>query len=517
MFYPSEALLEEGRMLYLVPVSINPMVETRRVIIFDISAASFQKLLSTTLIHHTAVETLSWRGQLIYHQPGEENARRFMHENENGFSVTVRMPEEEYESLFAGFSSSILRLGISSVLLSGLLIALFVAFSYQPLNHIVQHTGMRNTDEISAVKGYISHKEQLENELRTELENEKELTLIKHLEMLLLGIPYDAPESVLPDGSYFVAVSPLTCFPAVNEAICTLKSWEHVIAFEQYRSGYLVMVVNAAGKDLQSFHSSYEDAFGAKVGVGSLCSTPEQLHRSYLEAVLSLNGVSAQSDPSEALDPSNILQMEEFETFRAQLIANDKSCLQTLESMFARLDTIEPSLFLYWHCSFQLMERICRLLQEYGYPVNTQALLAFHTGQDLRRTRENVLSTIAGLLEEGPYSESLSEKELGESIVQFIRENIGNELFSISDIMECFNLSEYTISRLMKDKTNLNFKKYLTEVRLEKAKELLGTSSLSIQDIAVRCGFSSSSYFIRVFKSNTSITPLQYRRSVLGV
>lgn len=520
-FYASDALLEKGRMLYLLPVSINPTVDARRVIIFDISAASFQKLFSTILPSHTTVEALSWQGQLIYHQPGEETARRFTHENASGFSVTVSMPEAEYASLFSGFSASILRLGVFSVLLCGVLIAMFVVFSYQPLNHIVQFTGMeRTTDEVSAVNDYVIRKEQLANELRAELENEKELARLRQVEMLLLGLPcVSHSHAVLAPALpyHFAAVSPLGCFPAINEAIRTLKGWKHVTAFEQYRSGYLVMVVGAAEPDsmIESFKASFEEAFGPDVqlGTGSVCAQPEQLHRSYLEAILTLNGVPGQMSCEDQLDPANILKMEEFETFRAQIIANDSSCLQTLETMFARLDTLEPSLFLYWHCHYQLLERVSSLLREYGYPMAQRKQLLMPT-QDAREVRQQFVQTVAELLAAGPQDTTSSEQELGEAIVLFIHRNLDNELFSITDISESFNLSEYTISRLVKERTDLNFKKYLTEVRLDKAKELLGTSSLSIQDVALQCGFSSSSYFIRVFKANVQLTPLQYRHSV---
>ena len=57
------------------------------------------------------------------------------------------------------------------------------------------------------------------------------------------------------------------------------------------------------------------------------------------------------------------------------------------------------------------------------------------------------------------------------------------------------------------------FKRYLTQARLEMAKDLLASGKGSVQDIAQQCGFSSAPYFIRVFKNETGATPLQYRTS----
>lgn len=55
---------------------------------------------------------------------------------------------------------------------------------------------------------------------------------------------------------------------------------------------------------------------------------------------------------------------------------------------------------------------------------------------------------------------------------------------------------------------------YLNYYRIERACLLLDTSSLSVTEIAYRCGFSDSSYFVRIFKKYKAITPKQYRKKM---
>ena len=86
-------------------------------------------------------------------------------------------------------------------------------------------------------------------------------------------------------------------------------------------------------------------------------------------------------------------------------------------------------------------------------------------------------------------------------------------MLCINDISDTFNLSSVTVSKLIREKTGMYFKRYLTQARLEMAKDLLASGKGSVQDIAQQCGFSSASYFIRVFKNETGATPLQYRTS----
>jgi AraC-like DNA-binding protein len=55
-------------------------------------------------------------------------------------------------------------------------------------------------------------------------------------------------------------------------------------------------------------------------------------------------------------------------------------------------------------------------------------------------------------------------------------------------------------------------KEYITHIRIEKAKSLMENPSLSIADIAEMTGFTSQSYFSTAFKSQTGMTPSQYRQ-----
>ena len=52
---------------------------------------------------------------------------------------------------------------------------------------------------------------------------------------------------------------------------------------------------------------------------------------------------------------------------------------------------------------------------------------------------------------------------------------------------------------------------YILKTRIISAKNLMETTNLTIGQISQRCGFSSQSYFCRVFKEECGMTPLQFR------
>lgn len=56
--------------------------------------------------------------------------------------------------------------------------------------------------------------------------------------------------------------------------------------------------------------------------------------------------------------------------------------------------------------------------------------------------------------------------------------------------------------------------KYLNNIRIRKAKELLRTTDLQIQEIADQVGYFDSKYFSRQFKTATGMTPAQYRQEL---
>lgn len=53
---------------------------------------------------------------------------------------------------------------------------------------------------------------------------------------------------------------------------------------------------------------------------------------------------------------------------------------------------------------------------------------------------------------------------------------------------------------------------YLLQCRLNAAQKLLQDDAIPVQEVAARCGFSDSSYFIKVFQKHLNLTPAAYRR-----
>lgn len=105
-------------------------------------------------------------------------------------------------------------------------------------------------------------------------------------------------------------------------------------------------------------------------------------------------------------------------------------------------------------------------------------------------------------------------QQMGSGVVReiqlFIRRHY-SEGISLNMLAEQFYLHPNYLSRLIKEKTGRNFVEYLTEVRMNKAEELLRESDYKIIEICAMVGYDNPRYFSKVFKQYTGMTPRDYR------
>jgi AraC-like DNA-binding protein len=88
-----------------------------------------------------------------------------------------------------------------------------------------------------------------------------------------------------------------------------------------------------------------------------------------------------------------------------------------------------------------------------------------------------------------------------------------NGLPSVQFLANELNLSPMYLSSLLKSLTGLTTQQHIHEKLIEKAKEKLTTTNLSVSEIAYELGFEHSQSFSKLFKNKTKISPLEFRTS----
>ncbi|MCZ0703162.1 two-component system response regulator YesN [Natronobacillus azotifigens] len=103
-----------------------------------------------------------------------------------------------------------------------------------------------------------------------------------------------------------------------------------------------------------------------------------------------------------------------------------------------------------------------------------------------------------------------SMKKIKHYIMQHSDEDI-----SLERLSEQVQLSPIYISKMFKERLGINYIDFLTECRINKAKQLLSETELSIKSIALETGYQDPNYFGKVFKKFTGLTPKKYREALI--
>jgi len=100
-------------------------------------------------------------------------------------------------------------------------------------------------------------------------------------------------------------------------------------------------------------------------------------------------------------------------------------------------------------------------------------------------------------------------------LVEYIDQQLA-EPISLGQLAGMCALSEYHFARMFRESFGLPPHQYLLARRVNRAKELLRSSSLPLSEIALACGFSSASHFTNRFRQAMGATPGEYRKAFLA-
>jgi len=117
-----------------------------------------------------------------------------------------------------------------------------------------------------------------------------------------------------------------------------------------------------------------------------------------------------------------------------------------------------------------------------------------------------ILDACDNIVKELFLSEHREKKQnIVSNIISIIEKNYHDPELSLASLSETLGVSESYISRVFKKKTNVSYTRYMTRVRIEKAKTLLSDGK-EVEEIALICGYLNLSAFSRSFKKYTGIT-----------
>lgn len=148
----------------------------------------------------------------------------------------------------------------------------------------------------------------------------------------------------------------------------------------------------------------------------------------------------------------------------------------------------------------------------YHFTARQEYLPTIMNTDNIDSLREWFLEKIMGACQNVVGKREEKSNSIIEMAEEYIKENFHKDV-SLDEVSKIVNISPYYFSKIFKERTGKNFIEYLTNIRMEKAKELLSTTEYSMKEICCMCGYSDPNYFSRSFKKNVGVTPTEYKNA----
>ena len=98
-------------------------------------------------------------------------------------------------------------------------------------------------------------------------------------------------------------------------------------------------------------------------------------------------------------------------------------------------------------------------------------------------------------------------------VIKYINENY-NHITDIEQIADHFFISKYHLCRIFNKNLGIPLITYLNTIKIREACAMMRHGHSNLTDVAMACGFNSSSYFCKVFKNEKGVSPTEYKKQL---
>jgi two-component system, response regulator YesN len=270
------------------------------------------------------------------------------------------------------------------------------------------------------------------------------------------------------------------------------------------------------GRDLISKLKQAFPAFGFSIGIGRLYDEVEKFVQSYHEALYAL---SSSKRPYQVHLYSQLLVEKEDHQGRTYSYELEKKLLEAVTSGLVDDVPIHyknyfDSLVAYTNSTKEMEEKVSEFLVllsrqiiDAGISITVNKTIV--EGNSVFTLQDELMS-IANHIHSMYYSQS---KDIMAIAKEYIADHF-DKAITLEEVAEVVNLSPQYFSKIFKERAECSFIDYLTELRVERAKELIRSKQKSVKEVCFHVGYKDPNYFSRVFKKYTGISPSDYRQSI---
>lgn len=261
------------------------------------------------------------------------------------------------------------------------------------------------------------------------------------------------------------------------------------------------------------------------VGVGNIYTEINQMPNSYLEACTAIDYRFVRGNDQIIYYNEIVVDTTKFKKPPNDLnklnIAikqgNTEQVDQILANILSFIKDNNPPLFIVKRLCYELINIVTKTMneinKEYAIPFkrlpHVFSLSEFETVEHLTKIIKKVCINVCSYIND---NQEMFTSDLANEIVNYIKEHCSACDFSVKNIAQRFDMSVPYLSQFFKTHTNLTIQDYTTSLKIEKAKDLLVSTKMTINQIAEEVGYYNVTSFIRRFKQLIGTTPGRYRK-----
>ncbi len=267
----------------------------------------------------------------------------------------------------------------------------------------------------------------------------------------------------------------------------------------------------------------HDNGYSFTFGISSVFTGVEQLHLAYREAMTAaqlrfFDGTGGiyitASIPEKTTHADNEHKWADIKNRLKELIVRDdrKGAGEYLEHLFTR-----------WEKGRKTPDEVMREAKElvslfhackHFYDGAVEQMEAVGQMETVGEMRDLLRSIFAGLWRQPRLEEQDEENKLHQRIVQQAVDYMNRHVtgtFSLQDVADYVGVSKNYFSEMFKRVTGQNFIDYSIQLRINRAKELLRTTTWKVYEVAEMSGFNDVKHFSKVFKKIVKVSPAEFR------
>lgn len=245
------------------------------------------------------------------------------------------------------------------------------------------------------------------------------------------------------------------------------------------------------------------------VGVGKIYNSLDKISASWLESIDNMNHSHSNENKSFIHDSSDLWILEE-----ALSTGSTENAQNWLDEYIKKQEKTNLSILMLQYSIAEFIGEISKLSKRNAISLSNQNISLLISARDLNSFHEGARELILEYCDKYRQRTRSLKYDQEHQICQYIDEHFMEYDISIELIAENLGTSTAAVRDAVLKSTGMMYKDYLVNMRMEYAKSLLQEGELSVAEVSQAVGYSSVSYFIRLFKHTTGFTPAKYIKRI---